>query len=261
MVVPGFKQFLSELKYDFGYSKYPNVVSSVEFERILSASGPYAGHVQRPSDGKKPKRIAFLQCIGSRDISCRNAYCSSVCCMYAIKEAVIAKEHLKDVDVTIFFMDLRAFGKDFDKYYERAKSQYDVHFKRARVCDVYSKNGDSDLMVKYTPVSSQETVAEEQFDMVVLSVGLEPGDRQRRLASKLGIRLDPNGFIWTNSLQPLETSRPGIFVGGTASDPKDIPETVIQASGTAGKASQLLADVRGTLTVEQKFPPVHSPGR
>jgi len=254
VVVPGFEQFLAELKYDFGYSRYPDVVSSVEFERLLSASGPFTGHLQRLSDGKKPKRIAFLQCIGSRDISCRNAYCSSVCCMYAIKEAVIAKEHLKDIDVTIFFMDLRAFGKDFDKYYERAKSQYGVNFKRARVCDVYRKNGDSDLMVKYTPPEG-EGAAEEPFDMVVLSVGLEPGNQQRMLASKLGIRLDPNGFIWTNSLQPLETSRPGIFVGGTASGPKDIPETVIQASGTAGKASQLLADVRGTLTVEQEFPP------
>jgi len=285
VVVPGFEKFLAELKYDFGYSRYPDVVSSVEFERLLSASGPFAGHLQRLSDGKKPKRIAFLQCIGSRDISCRNAYCSSVCCMYAIKEAVIAKEHLKDIDVTIFFMDLRAFGKDFDKYYERAKTQYDVNFKRARVCDVYSaerhppkdvplgtaeKNGDSDLMVKYTPALPQSTVpigmpfgrclaaegvAEEPFDMVVLSVGLEPGEQQRRLASKLGIRLDANGFIWTDSLRPLETSRPGIFVGGVASGPKDIPETVIQASGTAGKASQLLADVRGTLTVEQEFPP------
>ncbi|MHC4912436.1 MAG: 2Fe-2S iron-sulfur cluster-binding protein, partial [Planctomycetota bacterium] len=110
VVVPGFEEFLGQLKYDFGYSRYPDVVSSIQFERILSASGPFAGHVQRPSDGKEPKKIAFLQCVGSRDISCRNAYCSSVCCMYAIKEAVIAKEHLKDVDVTVFFMDMRAFG-------------------------------------------------------------------------------------------------------------------------------------------------------
>ena len=253
VVVPGFEQFLAKLKYDFGYSRYPDVVSSVEFERILSASGPSAGHVKKLSDGKEPKRIAFLQCIGSRDISCRNAYCSSVCCMYAIKEAVIAKEHLKDVDVTIFFMDMRAFGKDFDKYYERAKSQYGVHFKRARVSDVYKNNGDSELTVKYIPEIGE--VADDKFDMVVLSVGLEPSDQQRRLASKLGVRLDPHGFIWTDSMRPLVTSRPGIFVGGTASGPKDIPETVIEASATAGKASELLADARGTLTVERKFPP------
>ena len=258
VVVSGFEEFLAQLKYDFGYSRYPDVVSSTQFERILSASGPFAGHVKRLSDGKEPKKIAFLQCVGSRDISCRNAYCSSVCCMYAIKEAVIAKEHLKDVDVTIFFIDMRAFGKDFDKYYERAKSQYGVRFKRARVCDVYKKNGNTELTVKYAPEFGQ--VAEEEFDMVVLSAGLEPSEKQRSLAAKLGVRLDPNGFIWTDSLRPLETSRPGIFVGGTASGPKDIPETVTQASGIAGKASQLLADVRGTLTVEREFPPERDVG-
>ncbi|GAI13543.1 unnamed protein product, partial [marine sediment metagenome] len=253
LVVPGFEEFLSELKYDFGYSRYPDVVSSVEFERILSASGPFAGHVRRLSDDKEPKKIAFLQCVGSRDISCRNSYCSSVCCMYAIKEAVIVKEHLKDVDVTIFFMDLRAFGKDFDKYYERAKAQYGVRFERARVCDVYKKNGSAKLTVKYAPESGQ--VAEEEFDMVVLSVGLQPSEQQKSLASMLDIRLDPNGFIWTNSLRPLETSRPGIFVGGTASGPKDIPETVTQASGAACQAGRLLAEVRNTLTTEREFPP------
>ena len=253
VVTPGFEEFMAQLKYDFGYSRYPDVVSSTQFERVLSASGPFAGHVRRPSDGKEPKKIAFLQCIGSRDVSCKSAYCSSVCCMYAIKEAVIAKEHLKGLDVTIFFMDLRAFGKDFDKYYERAKSQYGVRFERARVCDVYKRNDDSELTVKYASESGQ--VSEEEFDMVVLSVGLQPAQKQRDLARKLCVRLNRYGFIWTDSLRPLETSRPGIFVGGTASGPKDIPETVIQASGTASKASQLLADVRGSLTVEREFPP------
>ncbi|UCC22747.1 MAG: FAD-dependent oxidoreductase [Planctomycetota bacterium] len=253
VVVPGFEEFLAQLKYDFGYSRYPDVVSSVQFERILSASGPFAGHVQRPSDGKEPKKIAFLQCVGSRDISCRNAYCSSVCCMYAIKEAVIAKEHLKDVDVTVFFMDMRAFGKDFDKYYERAKSEYGVRFTRARVSDVYRANGDGRLTVQY--VSEAEPVQQDQFDMVVLSVGLEPSEKARKLADKLGVRLDATGFISTEPSDPLQTSRPGVFVAGTASGPKDIPETVIQASGSAGKASQLLADARGSLTIEREFPP------
>lgn len=253
VAVPGFEEFMAQLKYDFGYSRYPDVVSSIQFERILSASGPFGGHVQRLSDGKEPKKIAFLQCIGSRDISCRNSYCSSVCCMYAIKEAVIAKEHLKGVDVTVFFMDMRAFGKDFDKYYERAKSQYGVKFERARVCDVYKKNGNGQLTVKFAPDSAQ--IAEEEFDMVVLSVGLQPGRQSKHLAEKLGVRLDPNGFIWTDSLRPLETSRPGIFVGGAASGPKDIPETVTQAGGAACEAGQLLADARGSLTTEQKFPP------
>jgi len=253
VVVPGFEEFLARLKYDFGYSRYPDVVSSFQFERILSASGPFAGHVRRPSDGKEPKKIAFLQCVGSRDISCRNAYCSSVCCMYAIKEAVIAKEHLKGVEVTIFFMDMRAFGKDFDKYYERAKNEHGVHFERARVCDVYKKNDSGELTVKYAPESEQ--VAEQDFDMVILSVGLQPAEKSRYLAEKLGVRLDSNGFIWTDSSQPLETSRQGIFVGGAACGPKDIPETVTQASATACEAGRLLADVRGTLTAERRFPP------
>ncbi|MHC4720137.1 MAG: FAD-dependent oxidoreductase, partial [Planctomycetota bacterium] len=253
VVVPGFEEFLAQLKYDFGYSRYPDVVSSIQFERILSASGPFAGHVQRPSDGKEPKKLAFLQCVGSRDISCRNAYCSSVCCMYAIKEAVIAKEHLKNVEVTVFFMDMRAFGKDFDKYYERAKSEYGVHFVRARVSDIHQVNGDGQLTVQYACESG--SVEEEEFDMVVLSVGLEPSEKSRQLADKLAVRLDANGFIWTGPSHPLQTSRAGVFVAGAASGPKDIPETVIQASGSAGKAAQLLADVRGTLTVEREFPP------
>jgi len=253
IVVPGFEEYVAQLKYDYGYSRYPDVVSSIQFERILSASGPFAGHVRRPSDGNEPKRIAFLQCVGSRDISCRNAYCSSVCCMYAIKEAVIAKEHLKDVDVTVFFMDMRAFGKDFDKYYERAKSEHGVHFVRSRVSDVYQTNGDGRLTVQYA--SESGSVTEDQFDIVVLSVGLEPSEKSRQLAEKLAVRLDDNGFIWTESTKPLQTSQPGVFVAGTASGPKDIPETVTQASGSAGKASQFLADVRGTLTVEREFPP------
>ena len=252
VVVPGFEEFLSQLKYDYGFSRYPDVVSSIQFERILSASGPFAGHVQRPSDAKVPKKIAFLQCVGSRDISCRNAYCSSVCCMYAIKEAVIAKEHLKDLDVTVFFMDMRAFGKDFDKYYERAKSQYGVHFVRARVSDVYQANNNGQLTVKFSPESG--SVSEDQFDMVVLSVGLEPSPKSAQLAQKLGVRLNPNGFIWTRPADPLQTSKPGVFVAGAASEPKDIPETVTQASASAAKASQLLADARGTLTTERQFP-------
>jgi len=253
VVAAGFEEFLASQNYDFGYSRYPDVVTSIEFERILSASGPYTGHVQRLSDGAEPKKIAFLQCVGSRDISCRNRYCSSVCCMYAIKEGVIAKEHLKGVDVTVFFMDMRAFGKDFDKYYERAKSEYGVKFVRARVSDVDRAEGNGRLSVRYADDTG--AVAGDEFDMVVLSVGLEPSEKIGRVAEKLGIRLEPNGFIWTTPLNPLETSRPGIFVGGAASGPKDIPETVTQASGMAGKASQLLAEKRNTLTVAPEYPP------
>ena len=253
VVVPGFKEYMAGLRYDFGYSRFSDVVSSFEFERILSASGPFAGHVQRLSDGRKPKNIAFLQCIGSRDISCHNGYCSSVCCMYAIKEAVIAKEHMGEVDVTIYFMDMRAFGKDFDKYFERAKSQYGVKFVRARVSDVFKADDSDGLTVRFTGDSG--TIDHDNFDMIVLSVGLEPSGNVRQLAEKMNIRIEPNGFIWTEPSNPLQTSREGIFVGGAASGPKDIPETVTQASGTAGKALQLLSEIRNTLTIEPEFPP------
>ena len=251
IVLPGFEEFLAEQEYDFGFSRYDDVITSMQFERILSASGPYAGHVQRPSDASVPQKIAFLQCIGSRDVGCRNSYCSSVCCMYAIKEAVIAKEHLKGVDVTIFFMDMRAFGKDFDKYYERAQNEYGVNFKRARVSDVNAENGK--ISVRFSPDSGG--VEDEQFDMVVLSTGMEPGDRAKKLARTLGVRTQSDGFIWTDPAQPLATSRDGVFVGGAASGPKDIPETVMQASGAAAQAMKLLAEARDTLTVEREYPP------
>ena len=253
VVVPGFEEYMAKLKYDFGYSRYEDVVSSIQFERILSASGPFSGHVKRISDGKTPKKIAFLQCVGSRDISCRNGYCSSVCCMYAIKEAVIAKEHMKNVDVTIFFMDMRAFGKEFDKYYERAKDEYGVKFVRARVSDVYKQDGKGELTVQYSPEAG--AVSTEDFDMIVLSVGLEPQEKSKQLAKTLGVNLEKNGFFWTQSANPLATSRQGIFAAGAASGPKDIPETVTQANASASMASQLLSEVRGSLTVEQKFPP------
>ena len=252
VVTPGFDTFLARQEYDFGYSRYPDVVTSMDFERILSASGPFAGHVKRPSDGVEPKKIAFLQCVGSRDISCRNRYCSSVCCMYAIKEAVIAKEHMQGVDVTVFFMDIRAFGKEFDKYYERARTEHGVKFVRARVSDVSSgRNGR--LTVEYSP--DEGAAAEDTFDMVVLSTGLEPPAQVKRLEKTLGIRLEPNGFVWTDPSKPLDTSRAGVFVAGAASGPKDIPETVTQASGAAARASQLLAGRRHTLTVQRQYPP------
>ena len=253
IALPGFEEFVARLDYDYGFSRFDDVVSSVQFERILSASGPYGGHVQRPSDGREPKRIAFLQCVGSRNIQCRNAYCSSVCCMYAIKEAVIAKEHLKDVDVTVFFMDMRAFGKDFDKYYERAKSEYGVNFVRARVSDVFHPDGNGQLGVQYSP--DEGGVCTSEFDMVVLSVGLEPPGQSGEMAKKLGVKLLPSGFFWTDPAEPLRTSRAGVFVGGAASGPKDIPETVTQAGAAACEASRLLAEARDTLTIEREFPP------
>jgi len=228
------------------------VITSIEFERILSASGPYAGHVQRPSDGKVPERIAFLQCVGSRDEQCGNGYCSSVCCMYAIKEAVIAKEHHPDIETTIFFMDMRAFGKDFDKYYERARDEYGVRFVRSRVARI-DEGADGQLELLY--VTEDERHVRAAFDLVVLSVGLEPSRGTKDLIAKLGLRDTEDGFCYVDEFRPLATSREGVYVCGAASGPKDIPETVVQASGAAAEAGRLLASSRNTLTVRKEYPP------
>jgi len=243
VVAPGYEKFSPYPKLEYGYSRFPDVVTGMEFERILSASGPYSGHVCCPSDGREPKRVAFLQCVGSRDISCRNGYCSSVCCMYAIKQAIIGREHLPGLESVIFNMDVRAFGKDFDKYYERARKEYAVRFERARVHSVEENGKDGKkLAVSFSPQSGG--VQTENFDMVVLSVGLEPPAGMARLARGLGIRLNPYGFVWTDSCSPLRTSRPGVFVAGVSCGPKDIPETVMQASGAAAEAGRLLAGAR-----------------
>jgi len=254
ILATGAEKFDPSEKYEFGYGKYKNVVTSIQLERILSASGPFAGHVQRPSDGKVPKRIAWIQCVGSRDELERRKYCSSVCCMYAIKEAVIAREHVKEVEPTIFYMDIRAYGKDFDAYYDRAKDEYGVRFVWSRVGKVLEMAETGNLMVYYTTENGGGQVAEE-FNMVVLSVGLEPNNTTADLAERLGVRLNKHEFFKTSSLSPIQTSRPGIFVCGPASSPKDIPETVMQASGAVTAAESILAEVRGTEIVPKTYPP------
>jgi heterodisulfide reductase subunit A-like polyferredoxin len=252
LVTTGFDEFDARRKYELGYSRYADVVSSIEFERLLSASGPCAGHVQRPSDGAVPHRIAFLQCVGSRDQQCGNEYCSSVCCMYAIKEAVIAREHDRSVQPSIFFMDMRAFGKDFDKYYERARDEYGVRFMRARVAKVDRKeNGALDVVYQ----TEDEQHIHEEFDMVVLSVGLEPSKGTRQLIEQLKLRRGEGGFVYTDEFKPLSSSRLGVYVGGAASGPKDIPETVMQASAAAAEVGELLASQRKTLTRKKEYPP------
>jgi heterodisulfide reductase subunit A len=251
ILAPGFDEFEPSVRNEYGYGRFTNVVSSIEFERILSASGPYKGHVLRPGDGDIPKNIAFIQCVGSRDSKCENEYCSSVCCMYSIKEAVIAKEHQRDIEPTIFFMDMRAYGKDFDKYYERAQNEYGVRFVRSRVASV-NAGDNGDLLVKYE--TEDGNARTEDFDLVVLSVGFEPPRDADVLASDLGIELNEYGFCKTDDFYPVATTRPGVFVCGAFSGPKDIPETVTQASAAACKAGDLLADVRGTLVQKKEYP-------
>jgi heterodisulfide reductase subunit A len=249
----GFKTFDPTAFDNYRHAEFSNVMTSMEFERILSAGGPTGGHVLRPSDGKPPAKIAWLQCVGSRDLNrCDNEYCSSVCCMYAIKEAVIAGEHLgADFQATIFYMDMRTHGKDFERYYERAKTD-GVRFICSRVHTITQTDAEGTLTLEYATEAGQRTL--EDFDMVVLSVGMEPADTAVEAASKLGIELNRFNFVDTDDFRPVATSRPGIYVAGVIQGCKDIPQSVMEASAAACSAGQVLSSARGTLVREKQFP-------
>ena len=249
---PGFEIFDARLKEEYGYGRYPNVLTSLEFERVLSASGPFGGHVQRPSDGQEPKKVAWIQCVGSRDASINRDYCSYVCCMYATKQAIIAKEHLAGLEPTIFFIDIRAQGKGFDRYYERAKGEHGVRYVRSLISRVAQDPKTNNLQVSY--IDEDNRFQTEEFDLVILSVGLTPHSQSGPLAECLGIRTDRFGFCENPPLDTVGTTRPGIFVGGVFQNPKDIPETVTQASGAAAAAAALLTEARGTQIKEVFFP-------
>ena len=250
---PGVKTFDPNLKKEYGYNRYENVISSVQFERLLSSSGPTGGEVKRPSDGKHPERIAFIQCTGSRDQSCHNEFCSSVCCMYSIKQAVIAREHDAKIKPTIFYIDIRCFGKDFERYYESAKEEHDVSFVRCMISKIFQQPKSGDLMVKYLDEHGKRKEAE--FDLVVLAVGLTDTKGLQPLVEKTGIETTQHGFAKTRSYYPGNTSREGVFVAGTLAEPKDIPETVIDGSSAACLASALLKDARGSLIKVKEYPP------
>jgi heterodisulfide reductase subunit A-like polyferredoxin len=235
------------------YKRSPNVMTSLEFERILSAGGPTMGHLVRPSDNKEPEKIAWLQCIGSRDTNrCNNGYCSSVCCMYAIKDAMIAKEHSqKNLDCAIFNMDMRTFGKDYEQYYSRAKDEAGVRFVRSRIHSVDEVRETGNLILNYA--DEKGAMVKEAFDMVILSVGLEIPIENQSVARRIGVDMDPYGFALTSPFNPLESSRPGVYVAGVFQGPKDIPSSVIEAGGAACAAGMALVDARNTRvrTVEQ----------
>jgi len=253
IVTAGFKTFDPTAFDNYQHARLPNVMTSMEFERILSAGGPTGGHVLRPSDGREPAKIAWLQCVGSRDLNkCDNEYCSSVCCMYAIKEAVISREHLgADFQGTVFYMDMRTHGKDFEKYYERAKAD-GIRFICSKVHTVSQSDESGTLTLEYVSDAGERIT--EDFDMVVLSVGMEPADSAVEVARKLGIELNRYNFVQTDDVRPVATSRPGIYVAGVIQGCKDIPQSVMEASAAACSAGITLSSARGTLVKDKQFP-------
>lgn len=240
----------------YGYKKFPNIVTSLEFERILSASGPYEGHLVRPSDRKPPKKIAWLQCVGSRDEHLGRGYCSSVCCTYAVKEAVLAKEHAAgDLDTAIFYIDIRTHGKDFEASFNRARDEMGVRFIKSRIMNITPVRETGGHRIHYVEEITGR-LKEEEFDMVVLSVGLGVARETRDLARRLDIDLDSYGFTAAGSFAPIQSSRPGIYVCGAFQSPKDIPSSVIDASAAAAVAGARLCGSRWTSTKKKIVPPL-----
>jgi heterodisulfide reductase subunit A-like polyferredoxin len=250
ILAPGYQAYHAELSEEFGYGRYQNVITALQFERLLSASGPTMGHVTRISDNKPPQRIAFLQCIGSRDQE--HDYCSAVCCMYATKEAMIAKEHSPGMDVHIFMMDMRAFSKGYWSYFERAKQRYGIQYHRSRVSSLQEDPLSNDLILQYCDENGESHV--EQFDMVVLSVGMEISESVKELGKQIGVELDQYGFCHTVQFNPLETNRPGVYAVGPFREPKDIPESIVEASGAAASSATLLSNSRWKLSQKADYP-------
>ncbi len=239
----------------YHHQSHPNVMTSLEFERILSASGPTLGHLVRQSDGKEPKKIAWLQCVGSRDNNhCGNGYCSAMCCMYAIKEAVIAKDHSgTDLDTAIFYMDMRTFGKDYEKYYNRAKEEHGVRFVRSRVHTIDPIPDSDDLEISYS--DEEGVIHHEIFDLVVLSVGIQISQDTIDLSERLGLALDKYNFALTHPFTPVNTSREGVYACGIFQGPKDIPGSVTEASAAACAAEITLSKARDQDTRSLEIPP------
>jgi heterodisulfide reductase subunit A-like polyferredoxin len=262
VLAPGYQVYNAELSQEYGLGRYPNVVTALQLERLLSASGPTEGHVNRPSDGKHARKIAFLQCVGSRDQS--HDYCSAVCCMYAAKEAVMIKEHDSEANVHVFMMDMRAFSKGYEAYYQRARRQYDIDYTRCRISEVKQDPKTRNLILRYVrdedadqnlAADAHVNIVEEEFDLIVLSVGMEISDSVKQLGNRLGIELDEYGFCHTSFFNPLQTSQPGIFAAGPFREPKDIPESILDASGASAQAASLLSSARHSLTLKPEYPP------
>lgn len=254
LLSPGFEPFDPGVKDEYGYRTMPNVVTSLDFERLLSATGPYEGEVRRPSDDRHPHKIAWIQCVGSRRVTeGDNSYCSAVCCTYTQKQVLLTKDHYPDVDCTIFHNDIRSYGKDFETYYQRAADLPGVRFVRSYVSIGKEIPETRNVTLRYA--TSDEGVKEEEFDLVVLSVGLNPPADHNDLAEMFKIELTSHNFCKTNPVNPIETSCPGIFVSGAFQGPLDIPESVITASGAGSQCGEILDYRRGKLTQERIYPP------
>jgi len=229
---------------EYGYGRISNVITAMEYERLTSASGPTAGELRRPSDGRVPTNIAFIQCVGSRDFR-HKPYCSSVCCMHATKEAILAYEHHPGTQSTIFYMDLRAVGKRFQEYIARASQEYGVTYVRGRPANIdVAQNGNP--IIWYEDTATRETKTFET-ELVILCQALVPSDGINELASRIGIALDEHGFVEIPDRlsRPLDTSKPGVFACGYAHSPRDIPDSVVQASGSAARAAEVIAGGTG----------------
>jgi heterodisulfide reductase subunit A len=234
----GFEPFIAQRKGEYGFGRYENVLTSIQFERLLSTSSPTQGLPIRTSDGKRMEKIAFIQCVGSRDPSCNQDHCSTICCMYATKQAMIAKDRSPGLGVTFFYMDIRPMGKDYERYYERAKNEYGIEYIRSAVSSIKERQQTKNLLITY--VKEDGTFEEREFDAVILSVGFTPPQAIRDLAQRMGLQLNQQGFCQTDEFNPAHTSINGIFVGGAFRGPRDIPETVVEGSSAAASAASFL---------------------
>ncbi|MDH5605745.1 MAG: FAD-dependent oxidoreductase, partial [Anaerolineae bacterium] len=250
ILASGFEAYNPIGKGEYGFGRYPNVVTSMQYERILSPSGPYSGHLKRPLDGEEPKRIAWIQCVGSRQAD--RDWCSAVCCMYATKQTIITKEHAPETECTVFYIDFRAYGKGFDAYYEQAK-EMGVRYIRSMPSGIKQNTQTGNLEIEYALPDGD--LVKEEFDLVVLSVGMQPPASMSKLAEEIAVESTQDGFCMTTNLSPLDTSREGVYVCGPLADPKDIPETVMSASGAAARAMTLLARARYDLVTAKEYPP------
>ena len=251
---PGLEPFDPKVKKEYHYGEFANVVTSMDYERLLCSTGPYEGEVLRASDKKHPHKIAWIQCIGSRRVTPgENSYCSAVCCTYTQKQVIITKDHDAEAECTIFHNDVRSYGKDFERYYERTEKLPGIRFFRSYTTIVKEDPVTKNVTVRYS--TPDEGVKEEEFDMVVLSVGLNPPADVKSIANKFGIELNPHDFCKINPVNPMSTNRPGIFVSGGFQGPIDIPESVFSASGAGSQIGELLDYRRGNLAKERIYPP------